>query len=63
MRMFQDFKLIFEQIEEYTQIRNDVTEDQDIRDIALEELNTLQDELEERAEEVIEVILPKNDAD
>ena len=61
--MFQDFKVLFEQIDEYTELRNDINEDQDIRDIALDELKILQKELDEHAEEVIDIILPKSDAD
>lgn len=38
-------------------------EDQDIRDIALEELKSLQEQLEEFAEDIVDVILPKSDAD
>ena len=63
VKMFNEFKNIFDLVHEYTDLRNDVTEDQDIRDMALQELKIFQEQVEEFAEEIVDVILPKSDAD
>ena len=42
---------------------NDDEEDQEIKEIASEELESLSEQIDEIAEDIVELILPKSDAD
>ncbi len=61
--MYDDLKKLFVACEENTQICNEPEEEEELKEIAREELESLEEQIEELADEIIDVILPKSDAD
>lgn len=61
--MFDELKKLFSACDENTQICNEPDEDEELKEIAKDELESLEEQIEELAEDIVDVILPKSDAD
>ena len=63
VKLFEQLKEFFDQTKENLQIIADPEEEQDFKDIAKEELQKVKEQIDELSEEIVEIILPKSDAD
>eukprot|EP00354_Favella_ehrenbergii_P009508 CAMPEP_0170451886 /NCGR_PEP_ID=MMETSP0123-20130129/980_1 /TAXON_ID=182087 /ORGANISM="Favella ehrenbergii, Strain Fehren 1" /LENGTH=65 /DNA_ID=CAMNT_0010713731 /DNA_START=185 /DNA_END=382 /DNA_ORIENTATION=- len=58
VRMFEDLKKLFDACHENHLIREEPGEDAELKEIAEEEIESLQEQIEEFTEDIVEVILP-----
>ena len=63
VKMFENLKSLFNQADENMAIVNDAEEEKEIQEIATEELESIKEQVDDLAEDIIDVILPKSDAD
>ena len=61
--MFDELKQLFVSYSENYDIIQEPDEDKELKEIAQDEIHSLEEQIEEMTEDIIDVILPKSDAD
>jgi len=63
VKLFKEYRQLFDQMQECQAILGDKDEEKEMVDIAKEEMEGIEEQIDEQAEEIVEAILPKSDAD
>lgn len=63
VKLFNDFKALFTHAEENVAILAEPEEDAEIKEMAQEELAGVEEDIDDLADDIVEIILPQSDAD